>query len=205
MIAFLKAFDEVVDDVGDDGVEAGSGFVVEDDFGASDDGAGDADAFAHATGEVDGHFFCVGVEFDDFEGLLDAAFDFGGVFDASFDEGEGDVLGDGEAIEEGGVLEEVADAAAEGGELAFGEAAEGGAVELDGAGVGMEKADDVFEQDAFAFAGRADEDEGFAPADVEVDPLEDLLGVKAFVEAADLNERGRSGLRRGGCGHSLIR
>jgi hypothetical protein len=143
----------------------------------------------------------VGVEFDDFEGFLDAAFDFGGVFDASLDEGEGDVLGDGEAIEEGGVLEEVADAAAEGGELTFGEAAEGGAVELDGAGVGMEKADDVFEQDAFAFAGRADEDEGFAPADVEVDPLEDLLGVKAFVEAADLNERGRSGLRRGGCGH----
>jgi hypothetical protein len=108
----------------------------------------------------------VGVEFDDFEGFLDAAFDFGGVFDAGFDEGEGDVLGDGEAIEEGGVLEEVADAAAEGGELAFGESAEGGAVELDGTGVGMEETDDVFEQDAFAFAGGADEDEGFAPADI---------------------------------------
>jgi hypothetical protein len=143
----------------------------------------------------------VGVEFDDFEGFLDAAFDFGGVFDAGFDEGEGDVLGDGEAIEEGGVLEEVADAAAEGGELAFGESAEGGAVELDGAGVGMEETDDVFEQDAFAFAGGADEDEGFAPADIEVDTLEDFLGIEAFVEAADLNERGRSGLRRWGCGH----
>jgi hypothetical protein len=65
----------------------------------------------------------------------------------------------------------------------------------------LEETDDVFEQDAFAFAGGADEDEGFAPADIEVDTLEDFLGIEAFVEAADLNERGRSGLRRWGCGH----
>lgn len=144
-IALLQALDEVVDDVGDDGVEAGGGFVVEDDFWTTDNGPGDTDAFAHATGEVDGHFFFVGVEFDDFEGFLHAAFDLSRVFDACLDEWEGDVLGDGQAIEEGSVLEEVTDAAAERREFAFGKAAQGDAVELDGAGVGLEEADDVFE------------------------------------------------------------
>ena len=47
--------DEVVEDGGGDGVEAGAGLVVEHDHGLDDQGAGDADALAHAAGKLGRH------------------------------------------------------------------------------------------------------------------------------------------------------
>ena len=46
--------DEFDDGGGGDGVEAAGGGVVEDEVGFGDDGAGDGDAAAHASGELGG-------------------------------------------------------------------------------------------------------------------------------------------------------
>ena len=184
----FESADEVIDGIGDDGVEAGGGFIVEDAFGVPDDGAGEADAFTHAAGEFDGHFVEVFFEFDDAEGFADAFFEFFVVADAGFVEGEGDVLGDVHGIEEGAVLEEDAEFAADGAELAFFHVRDIGAVDGDGALIGLEEADEMFEEDAFSTATGADEDGALAAGDSEVDALEDVLVSEGFMDVVDLEE-----------------
>lgn len=129
----LSAADEPVDAVGDDGVEACGGFVVEDAARAADDGAGEGGAFAHAAGECGGEFVAVVGEADGGEDLVDAGVHVRGVLHAGFAEREGDIFCDGETVEEGAVLEEHADFAAVGAELAFVERGDFGVVDDDGA------------------------------------------------------------------------
>ncbi len=47
--------DQIVDDVAHDGVEAGGRLVEENDLGLGGDGAGEADALAHAAGKLGRH------------------------------------------------------------------------------------------------------------------------------------------------------
>jgi hypothetical protein len=187
-IIFFEAADEVVDGIGDDGVEAGGGFIVEDALGVSDDGAGESDAFAHAAGEFDGHFLEVFFEFNDAEGFADAIFESFVIADTGFAEGEGDVLGDVHGVEEGAVLEEDAEFAADGAEFAFLEVRDFGAIDDDGALIGLEEADEVFEEDAFTAAAGADEDGALATGDIEVDAAKDVLMSEGFLEAVDFEE-----------------
>lgn len=152
----LELFDEVVDGVGGDRVEAGVRFVVEDDAGALDDGAGEGNAFAHSAGEFGGHFVHVLAEADDVEGFLDAAFEADFVLDSLFNEREGDVLTDAHGVKEGTVLEHDADFLACFLELAFGEVSDVDPINFDGALICLEEANDVLHEDAFS-ASRATE------------------------------------------------
>lgn len=68
---FAEFVDELVDAIGADGIEAGGGFVVEDDAGFEDDGAGEGNALALAAGELSGEFVLDSIEIDKFEGVMD--------------------------------------------------------------------------------------------------------------------------------------
>ena len=163
--------DELDDGGGGDGVEAAGGGVVEDEVGAGDDGAGDGDAAAHASGELGGVLGDGGFEFDEFEGFDYAAVGlFGG--DVLFVEAIGYVVFDVEGVEEGGLLEDHADLRAELVEVALGHGGDLLAEDADGAGVGAEEAIGELEQDGFSGAGGAEDDEGLAAVDGEGDVFE---------------------------------
>ena len=174
----VALFDDEVDDGGGgDGVEAAGGGVVEDEIGMGDDGAGDGDAAAHSSGEfgrdlIDGVF-----EGDELERFDDAAVDLL-LGDVIFVKAVGDVVTDGEGVEEGRLLEDHADAAAEFEEVDFGHGGDVVAEDVDGSGVGLEEAVDELHEDGFAAACRAEDDAGFAALDGEGDVLEDGFDVE---------------------------
>jgi hypothetical protein len=94
--------------VATDGVESCGGFVEEDEFGVSDEGAGNGDAFLHASGEFGGVARGFGFEFEGGECFCDALrvlFWWNGGLS---DEWEADISGNGEKIEQGVVLKDVA-------------------------------------------------------------------------------------------------
>jgi hypothetical protein len=164
------------------GVEFAGRFIVEEELGIGDEGAGDGGAFFHAAGEFAWVAVFVVLEVDEFEFLADDFGDFGGRLEAMFAEVEADVFADGEGPEECAGLEDHGHAVFVGDARGL----DGFAVEEDFAGVGAFEADEVFEEDAFAAAAGSHDDEYFAGVDVEVETFEDVLAAEAAVEAADL-------------------
>jgi len=174
----VALFDDEVDDGGGgDGVEAAGGGVVKDEVGIGDDGAGDGDAAAHSSGEFGGELFDGVFEGDELERFDDAAVDLL-LGDVIFVKAVGDVVTDGEGVEEGRLLEDHADAAAEFEEVDFGHGGDVVAEDVDGSGVGLEEAVDELHEDGFAAACRAEDDAGFAALDGEGDVLEDGFDVE---------------------------
>jgi hypothetical protein len=115
--AFVEGLDEVFEEGAGDGVESGGGFVVEEEeggvfwvFWVLDDGAGEADAFFHAAAEFGGVAIVDFGEADELEGLVDEVGDFWAGEVGVLEEVKGDVFFDGEGVEEGGLLEDHADA-----------------------------------------------------------------------------------------------
>ena len=190
----VALFDDELDDGGGgDGVEAAGGGVVEDEVGFGDDGAGDGDAAAHASGELGGEFVDGLTEFDEVEDLFDAGagFRFG---DVLFVEAVGYVVLDGEGVEEGGLLKDHADAGAELVEFDLGDGGDLLAEDADGAGVGAEEAVGELHEDGFAAAGGAEDDAGLGVVDVEGDVFEDDLAVEGDGDVFEGDDGGVGGV-----------
>jgi hypothetical protein len=143
-----------------------------------DDGAGDSDAAAHASGKLGREFVESLLELDEAEGFGGAGSDFffGKMF---FHEAIADVVADGEGVEEGALLEDGADVAAELEEVFFAHGADFFSEDEDTAGVGADEAIGELEQNAFADAGGAKKDAHFAWAHLEGDVFEDRLALEA--------------------------
>ncbi len=138
--------DEVDDGGGGDGVEAAGGGVVEDEVGLGDDGTRDGDATAHASGELGGKLLDSVFELDEAERLDDAGVNlfFG---ETIFVKTVGDVIADGERVEEGGLLEDHADVAAKFEEIDLAHVGDVLAEDVDGAGVRFDEAVDELHED----------------------------------------------------------
>src|ERR1017187_9596882 len=163
--------DQLDDGGGGDGIEAAGGGVVEDEVGVRDDGTGDGDAAAHASGDLRRELCDCLLQLDELERLDDAAV--GVIFgNMLFVEAVGDVVFDVDGVEEGGLLEDHADVGAQRVEVALGHGGDLLAEDADGAGVGFEQAVGEFEQHRLAAAGGAKDDEGLATIDGEGDVLE---------------------------------
>ena len=169
------------------GVEAGGGFVENQDARVGQDGAGDGDALRLAAGELDAAFADDGVvllfeAFGEFVDAGDAAgvenFVFGGV-----GAGEGDVFADG-AVEEKGFLQDDAElgAVAESSRTVERSTPSTRTRPVAGDVEGGDQADDG----GFAGAGRADQRGDGAGLRVEADVVEDVLA--GFVGEADVFE-----------------
>ena len=125
--------DEVVDPRGVDRVEARRRLVVEDDLRVEGERAREADALLHSAGEVRGAHVLDPGQTDELERLRDARLDLvlAHRLPVLLAEAVGDVLADGERVEEGGALEQVGDAAADVRVGAVGDVGDVLAVELD--------------------------------------------------------------------------
>lgn len=185
----LQFEDQFVDDIGADWIEAGGGFIVEDDFRLKHNGASEGDALALASGEIDGHFPHGVNEANHAEHLPDAllALRFGHL--SMFDEREGDVLGHGHGIEKRALLEEESELSANRSQTAFAEIVDALIFEPHFAEVRLEEGDDVFEQDGLAAAAGPHDDGGLAGGDVEGDSAEDGMAAKGFPKLYQADDR----------------
>ncbi len=189
---------EEVDDLGADGdVEGADGFVEDEEFGFEGEGAGDVDALALAAGELVGVTLeDVGFEADLVEEFSDAGADVMPGEAALDGEGLADDLADAHFGVEGGegVLEDHLHAAAEGAELAGVGGEDVGGIEGDGAGGGLDEAQEHARDGGFAGAGFADEAEGFAAVEGEGDVVDDAGGAVELGEAGGGEEGLGAGL-----------
>ena len=181
--------DQVVDDAGHDRIEAGGGFVEEDDFRLGGDGAGEADALLHAARQLGrqavGHFGTQPHAAELFEG--DGAGLFLGLFQRAAQQTEGDVLPDGEGVEEGGPLEQHAEAGKKGVALAPALLGVGHVKPVDGdrALIGRHEAEDRLDEDGFPGAGAADDHHAGALGHMQVHPAQDVVGAEGFVNVGE--------------------
>ena len=177
--------DQIVDDVGHDRIEAGGRLVEEDDLGLGGDGARQADALLHAArqfgrpqlGRLRGRArprasFSIAISL-----RLRAR------HAAALDQAERDILPDAAANRTARALEQHAEFAASA--LRARRARSAGdllAVDLDRAGIGLEQAEDAFDQHRFAGARAADDDEALAGAAVEIDAVEHDLAPERLAQ-----------------------
>ncbi len=150
---------------GGEDVEGGEGLVHEEHFGLDDEGAGKADALAHAAGELLGEGGLEAVEADGVE-HAQGAFAAGVSGDAAGLEGGLDVFQNGEPGEEGEALEDD-------GDVDFG-VGDGFFVPEDLSGGGFGEAGEHAQHGGLAGAGGAEEGEDFAGHDGEVGGGDDL-------------------------------
>ncbi len=210
-----------VEHLGLDGdVQGGGGFVGEQHVGVVGDGHGDHGALPHAAGElvreaVEG---TVGGRYADqveqFGGPLagGGAVEAGPVDPQRLDELVADPVDGGEGGER--VLEHHGDpSAADGGQLASGQADQLAVVQPDRApdpGGAGQQAEHGQRGDGLPGAGLADDAEGLAPVQGEVDAAHGGDGVGAAragevdPQVADAQQRGPGGDGRGGGGHALV-
>jgi len=93
-------------------------------------------------------------------------------------EPEGHVVFDREGVEEGGLLEDHANAPAKFEQVGLAHVRDVFAEDVDGAGVRPNKAIDELHQNGFPTASRAENDAGFARLDGEVDVFEDGFDIE---------------------------
>ena len=176
--------DEVVDDIGHDGVEPGRRLVEEDDLGPGRDRAGEAHPLAHAAGERGRvEIGRVLTQTHLGEGLNGNASRLAARRAVRLDQTEGDVLPHLQAVEEGCVLEQHADPAHGG--LAR-RAVVGQLLAVDGhaAGIGAQQAEQALEHHRLADAGAADDHHRFPGAHLEVEAVQHHLAGERLAEAA---------------------
>lgn len=173
----LDEFPEVATGLG---VEAGGGFVEEEDFGAVDEGGGDGEALFLATGEV----FNVG---GGFVGELDFFEEGEGVNFEAVEAGEHfELFSEGEFFDKGGGLELDAD---DGFDL-FGVFGDVDAVDEDLATGDGAESFHHFEGGGFAGAVGAEDAEDFAGVNGEGDVFDGFFAFVGFGEVGDGDEGG---------------
>ena len=174
-------FDEVPKVAAGLGVEAGGGFVEEENFGIVDEADGDGEALLLSAGE----FFGFGVGFF---GELNFFEELEGIDFSIVAGGEGlDEFEEVEVFEKGGGLELYADDGFD----VVGMFLDVDSFDENGAGCGLLEAFDHFEGGGFAGAVGAEDAEGFALLDGEGDVLDGGEGGVFFGEVLDLDAGGQ--------------
>ena len=149
--------------LGGEDVERGERFVHEQGVGFDDERAGEADALAHAAGELFGVGGFEAVETDEVDGALGAVASFGGGHVAGF-EAELDVLADGEPRQQRERLEDHRDTGVRG---------DDGLVPIDRAAAGRgDEAGQAAQQRGLARAGLAEQRDDLAVVELEADVVE---------------------------------
>jgi len=172
-----------------DRIETGGWLVVQEVFRRAGDRPSDAHALAHTTGKLGRklvHRF--GSQVDQFETFRHAGPGILQIIELRhIRQPEPNVLEDVHGIEQGAVLEYIADPGAELGQFLPMQRGDLAPVHHHLAGVGTDETVDVLEQHALAGAGRPEEREGLSFPHFEVHPVEDHLLAEAFLDPAQLD------------------
>ena len=164
------------------------GFVVNDDFRLVNNRPRQTDPFAHAAGEFGRLFILCAGEIDEFQCLGHGLFDFSAGQGLLAVEQEADILLDGQRVEQRSALEQHAEFSTHLDQLPFIQLNDAFAVDFHVAGVGLDEADDVAQQDALAAATAPDDHRRLAAIYRQVHPGENLLCPVAFSQLADFNQ-----------------
>src|SRR5262245_22161340 len=173
-------------------IEAGGGLVVEDDARTQRDRARHADALAHAARELGGQLLLGAREADALEALAHAlAHPLLRPAHVLADRVR-DVLVDRERVEQRGALEHHPEVAAQRHPVVLGQAAHVAAEHGDLPGVAAQQPDHVLQTDRLSRARAAEDGEGLALRDAEVEAAQHGLLAERLPHAAELD--GRRGL-----------
>jgi len=183
-----KTQEERDDGLRGDGIETGGGGIVKNNGRMADKCAGDRDTTPHAARELRGQLFDGVFELDEAQGFAHARLDF--FFgDAIFAEAVGDVVADGERVEECAFLKDKANLAAEGEKLVFGHGGDVTAKYANATGIGLKQSRGELECEGLAGAGLTKKGEGFARGDGEGEVAEDVTFFKAEADILKGDDR----------------
>ncbi len=162
------------------GIEVGQRLIEEKHLGVAHDGAADGDALALAAGQLPRLAFEQRLQLQGARGRFDLA---GNLLFV----GTGQVQGEGHVLAHRHVRVERIGLEHHG-QVALGRADIGDVapVQFDPPAADLLEPGDQAQQGGLATAGGADEDDEFAVADVQVDALDDLVAVEAFLQVVDL-------------------
>ena len=180
--------DELVNTVGHHRIQPGGGFVVNDDFRFVNNRPRQTDAFAHAAGKLRRFFLLSASQIDQFKRFGHGVFNFGlrhGLFAV---EQESDIFLDGQRVEQRRALEQHSELTTHFDQLPFIQGDNTFAVDFDVAGVRLNKADDVAEEDAFATAASADDHSRLATGDGQINSAKDFLCPETFSQLVDFDQ-----------------
>src|ERR1035437_6843948 len=187
--------DHLHDDVRRDRVEAGRGFVEEEDLGLQRDRAREAHAALHSSRQLGWAFLLDPRETHEIEALRHAIGDLLLRLLRVARERKGDVLSHAPRVEERAFLERHCELPPQAVAVLGRHLPQVFTVDLDGARIGLQEPDDVFQEDAFPDPRLPDEDERLAPRDGQVEPGEHRFRPEALRDFRELHG-GRGGLRR---------
>jgi len=175
-----------------------------------DEGAGDGDATPHAAGEAARIQVERLVELDKFESLVDAGVDLI-VGHALLDELVGNVVADGEGVEERAFLKDHAGAGAQGKQQLFTHGCDLLAEEQDASLVRAQQSIDELEQDTLAHAGGAKQNARLTGSNGEADVLKNGRAFETDGDVVKRDDRRRirglrgAGILRSGMGGRVSR
>src|SRR5262245_12376529 len=175
------AQDKLVDTVGDNWIETGRRFIVKDNLRFINDSACKADAFAHAAGKFRRFFIFRAGQVYHFQHFGDFFSDFGFLHGTVAPKSESHIFGDGQRIEQRRALKEHAEFAANAQQFAFIHRNNVFAFNQYLAGIGLQEANEVLEQNAFSTATAADDDDGLALFDAKCDTVKDRVRAEVFL------------------------
>src|SRR5262249_19612468 len=171
--------------LGEDGIEVGGRFVVEDQLRIDGEGARDGGTLTHAARDLGGGLALDTAQLHPLEGAAHRGRDLLRGRLPVLAEAQGHALRHGQRAEQGGALEDHGDAERL---LARGDrevALERDAADGDRPRVRPLEADDLSQQDRLSLAALAQDREQLAGVNLEIDAGEDLLGAVALVDAVE--------------------
>lgn len=188
---------QIVDDVGHDGIKTRGRLIEENDFGISGNGAGEANALLHAAGKLSGikraH---IRAQANLAEFLHGDVFCLGPGHVAPLDQAEGDIFPNGERVKQGSTLKQHAEPS----EILVAcgtlEANHFLATHRDGTGFGMQDSEHAFQHDGLARARTADDHQRAPLWHRQVQAIQDMLCPEAFADVLQNNVSLSHGLIR---------
>ena len=190
----LQPADEQINAVGHDGVKSCRGLVVEHAARLTDEGAGQSDPFAHPAAEIDRHLGLLPGEVDHLQGLCNLGGHDRLVRFAALPQGKGHVVGNSQGVKERAILEEHAHRPPDLGQLAFGQAGNDFLADRYGPRDRLHQPDKMTQEDTFAPAASAEENQGFSLVNFETEAAQDFLIAERLDEVIDPDDLAGVGL-----------
>ena len=182
--------DQIIDNVSHDRIEAGRGFVKEDNFRMAGDGAGQRNALLHPARELgreqmsDRFIQPDGLQFLDRDIICRAA-----VGATALNQAKGDIFPDPHRIEQGAALKQHAEFFHQLVAVILRHADGFLAVDQDRSFIRFDQSQHAFQHDGFARARTADNHQRFSGTDGKVNALQHLFGAERFFDAFEFKLR----------------
>src|SRR5262245_40665778 len=191
-VLLVDLLDQLAQQRGADGIEAGVGLVEEHDVGVQHERAREAGALAHPARELVGHLVAGALEADLAQARVDDLLDLVLALVGVLAQREGDVVPQVHRAEQRAVLEQDAELLAHLEQLFVLHPGHRLAVHEHVALVRIQQADHVLDADRLPRPGRPQDHRDLVVRDLHVEPAQDLVAPERLVDVDELHRGGRS-------------